>query len=74
MIRTSERTWERISLTSAEAGRHQAMPARPLPSCDPALLQKAHAHCESVIAEHGKQPPEARHSKKRQALWVHHYG
>jgi len=54
MIKTSERTWEHIPLTLAEAGRHQAMPAGPLPSCDPALLQKAYAHCESVIAEHGK--------------------
>ena len=54
MIRTSERTWERIPLALAEAGRHQAMPAGPLPSCDPALLRKAYAHCESVISEHGK--------------------
>jgi 15-cis-phytoene synthase len=54
MIGTSERTWEHIPLTLAEAGRHQVMPAGPLPSGDPALLQKAYAHCESVIAEHGK--------------------
>ena len=54
MIKTSERTWEHIPLTLAEAGRHQAMPAGPLPSRDPALLQKAYAHCEFVIAEHGK--------------------
>lgn len=54
MIRSSQPTWEHVPLALAEAGRHQTPPALSLPSCGPALLRKAYAHCESVISEHGK--------------------
>jgi 15-cis-phytoene synthase len=54
MITPSPQTWERTLFLLAEEARHPAVPRIPVPLNDTALLERAYARCEAVIAEHGK--------------------
>jgi phytoene synthase len=54
MINSYPQTWERRLLSLAyEARRSVAVPL-PKPIADPALLDRAYAHCDSLTAEHSK--------------------
>jgi 15-cis-phytoene synthase len=54
MITSYPQTWERSLLSLAYEARRSVAAWAPKPIADPALLDLAYAHCDSVTAEHSK--------------------